>query len=54
MIGLSRHSEILESTAVYDALYGKGGLWVRSALNALRRCRRIRGYRSRSRPQGSH
>lgn len=31
VIGLSRHSETLEPMAVYEALYGDGGLWVRPA-----------------------
>ena len=31
MVGLARHSETLEPMAVYEALYGDGGLWVRPA-----------------------
>lgn len=31
VIGLARHSETLEPMAVYEALYGEGGLWVRPA-----------------------
>lgn len=31
VIGLARHSETLEPLAVYEALYGEGGLWVRPA-----------------------
>ena len=31
MIGIARHSETLEPLAVYRALYGDGGLWVRPA-----------------------
>ena len=29
--GLARHSETLEPLAVYEALYGERGLWVRPA-----------------------
>ena len=29
LIGIARHSETLEPLAVYRALYGEGGLWVR-------------------------
>ena len=29
LIGIARHSETLEDMAVYRALYGDGGLWVR-------------------------
>ncbi len=31
VIGIARHSETLEPMAVYEALYGEGGLWVRPA-----------------------
>ena len=31
LLGLARHSETLEELAVYRALYGEGGLWVRPA-----------------------
>lgn len=31
VLGLARHSETLEPVAVYRALYGEGGLWVRPA-----------------------
>ncbi len=31
LVGLARHSETLEPMVVYRALYGEGGLWVRSA-----------------------
>jgi hypothetical protein len=31
VLGLARHSETLEPLAVYQALYGEGGLWVRPA-----------------------
>lgn len=31
LIGIARHSETLEPMAVYRALYGDGGLWVRPA-----------------------
>ena len=31
LLGLARHSETLEEMAVYLALYGEGGLWVRPA-----------------------
>lgn len=31
VIGVARHSETLEETVVYKALYGEGGLWVRPA-----------------------
>ena len=31
VIGTARHSETLEEMVVYRALYGEGGLWVRSA-----------------------
>ena len=31
LLGLARHSETLEWMAVYRALYGEGGLWVRPA-----------------------
>jgi len=31
VVGLARHSETLEPMAVYEALYGEGGLWVRPA-----------------------
>ena len=31
VIGIARHSETLEEMAVYEALYGEGGLWVRPA-----------------------
>ena len=31
VVGLARHSETLEPMAVYEALYGDGGLWVRPA-----------------------
>ena len=31
VIGIARHSETLEETVVYKALYGEGGLWVRPA-----------------------
>lgn len=29
VIGVARHSETLEETVVYRALYGENGLWVR-------------------------
>lgn len=29
MIGVARHTETEEELAVYKALYGEGGLWVR-------------------------
>lgn len=29
VLGVARHSETLEPMAVYRALYGDGGLWVR-------------------------
>lgn len=29
VVGLARHSETLEEFAVYEALYGERGLWVR-------------------------
>ena len=31
VIGVAKHSETLEDMVVYRALYGDGGLWVRSA-----------------------
>jgi hypothetical protein len=31
VLGLARHSETLEPLAVYQALSGEGGLWVRPA-----------------------
>ncbi|MBQ4086879.1 MAG: DUF1653 domain-containing protein [Clostridia bacterium] len=31
VLGLAKHSETLEPMAVYRALYGEGGLWVRPA-----------------------
>ncbi len=31
LLGVARHSETLELMVVYQALYGKGGLWVRPA-----------------------
>jgi len=31
VIGIAKHSETLEDMVVYRALYGDGGLWVRSA-----------------------
>ena len=31
LIGVARHSETLEDMAVYRALYGERGLWVRPA-----------------------
>ena len=31
LLGLARHSETLEWMAIYRALYGDGGLWVRPA-----------------------
>jgi len=31
VIGIARHSETLGEMVVYRALYGDGGLWVRSA-----------------------
>ena len=31
VIGIARDSETLEDMVVYRALYGEGGLWVRSA-----------------------
>lgn len=31
VIGMAKHSETLEPMVVYRALYGEGGLWVRSA-----------------------
>lgn len=31
LVGVARHSETLEPMAVYRALYGQGGLWVRPA-----------------------
>ncbi len=31
VIGVARHSETLEETVVYRALYGEYGLWVRPA-----------------------
>ena len=31
LLGLARHSETLEWMAVYRAMYGEGGLWVRPA-----------------------
>jgi hypothetical protein len=30
VIGLARHSETLEPLVVYRALYGEGGMWVRT------------------------
>jgi hypothetical protein len=30
VIGTAKHSETLEDVVVYRALYGEGGLWVRS------------------------
>ena len=31
VIGIASHSETLEPTVVYQALYGENGLWVRPA-----------------------
>ena len=31
VVGVALHSETLEPMVVYRALYGQGGLWVRSA-----------------------
>ena len=31
LIGVASHSETMEPMVVYRALYGEGGLWVRSA-----------------------
>jgi hypothetical protein len=31
LIAVARHSETLEPMAVYRALYGEGGIWVRPA-----------------------
>lgn len=31
LLGIAKHSETLEPMAVYRALYGDGGLWVRPA-----------------------
>lgn len=31
LLGVASHSETLEPMAVYRALYGEGGLWVRPA-----------------------
>lgn len=31
VIGVAKHSESLEEMVVYRALYGEGGLWVRTA-----------------------
>ena len=31
VLGVAKHSETLEETVVYRALYGEGGLWVRPA-----------------------
>lgn len=31
LLGVARHSETLEPMVVYQALYGKQGLWVRPA-----------------------
>jgi hypothetical protein len=31
LVGVAKHSETLEPMAVYRALYGEGGLWVRPA-----------------------
>ena len=31
VLGVARHSETEEEMVVYRALYGEGGLWVRSA-----------------------
>ncbi len=31
LLGVARHSETLAPMAVYRALYGEGGLWVRPA-----------------------
>jgi hypothetical protein len=30
VLGLARHSETLEALVVYRALYGEGGMWVRT------------------------
>ncbi len=31
VVGIAKHSETCEPMVVYRALYGEGGLWVRSA-----------------------